>query len=112
MKDYVEAKGICLSALKEFRDDIEVMLPDDKGEYLFAWDLTDCKTVKNLIDCAVVKILSTCMVHHVALELRGVQEDYSSAFKSKDIRRCQRVLTRAVEAFNGVFWACQAIKEY
>lgn len=113
MNKYIEAKNICLPALREFRNDINDHLPDTLGEtdYLIDWQLEDCEYVQKCINRTAEIILSTCMADHNSYELHNLMSEYVTAIKNKDIRKCQLLLEKALEIFNMIRIALKAIRE-
>ena len=113
MSPYIEAKNICRPALLEFRENVDMYLPDTPGEsdYLVEWDLDDCETVQRRINETIDVILSTCMANHVSYELHNIRRDYAEAIKNSDIRKCQSLRNKVILEFRKILIALKAIKE-
>ena len=110
MNTYLTDLKSCNSAILDFREEIDDLLPDWKGEYYIEWTLQECKYIKKEIDDVANTILSTKMVDHCAYEVTEVSRKYNDALsiaeKTGDFTACKTALLYAVDEFNIIRAVC------
>lgn len=110
---YLRDAQKCLDALWVFLGDVNDYLPDTPNgdDYYYEWTLESCEYIQDCINRTIYSILSTCMRDHVTYELSEIQNAYNAALKDKDVRRCQRLLNKAMKEFAIIHTVCKQIKK-
>lgn len=105
---YIEAKEICMKALRRFRDDVNDYLPDyrmsrrEDETYLIQWDVNTIEEVYQIFKQASDRILSTVMANHFTCEINICDGRFCRAIKDKSITDGQTALASAVECFRDI----------
>ena len=105
---YIEAKEICMKALRRFRDDVNDYLPDyrmsrrEDETYLIQWDVDTIEEVYQIFKQASDRILSTVMADHVTCEINICNEMFCRAIKDKSVIDGQTALASAVDCFRDI----------
>lgn len=104
---YYDSAITCLTALKDFRDEINDYLPDTAGgdNYEYPWDLNDARYVYKTMSSLHDRILDTEMKDHNAFELHNIAREYTECLKKEDISGCQKVLNKAMKEYALLFQA-------
>ena len=110
MSEYYEALNTCDQVIFDLWGAINDYLPDHNGEYIIAWDLSECEYIRNSIHAAADAVLSTMMANHVSYEVHTAIDSYDAAFKQKDIAGCKAALMKCCKVFRDIRIVCQRVK--